>query len=62
MYDDAFAMRACACAIDLVLGKGGFGIVYLAFDTRLERLVALKEFMPQSLAARVRAILDERVA
>ncbi|MEO8835440.1 MAG: serine/threonine-protein kinase, partial [Caldimonas sp.] len=35
-----------------VLGVGGFGIVYLAKDHSLERDVALKEYMPASLAAR----------
>ena len=35
-----------------VLGIGGFGIVYLAFDHSLERLVAFKEFMPAALACR----------
>ncbi len=35
-----------------VLGVGGFGIVYLAQDHSLERQVALKEYMPASLAAR----------
>jgi serine/threonine protein kinase len=35
-----------------VLGVGGFGIVYLAFDHALEREVAVKEYMPSSLVGR----------
>jgi serine/threonine protein kinase len=35
-----------------VVGVGGFGIVYLAYDRSLDRDIALKEYMPSSFAAR----------
>ncbi|RZI86812.1 MAG: serine/threonine protein kinase [Rubrivivax sp.] len=34
------------------IGEGGFSIVYLAQDQSLDRRVALKEYMPASIAAR----------
>ena len=38
--------------IQEVIGGGGFGIVYRAWDHQLERTIAIKEYMPVSLAVR----------
>jgi hypothetical protein len=39
--------------IERALGVGGHSIVYLARDTRLDRRVALKEYLPATLATRL---------
>jgi hypothetical protein len=55
--DDGLALpngtRLAEFEITQRIGEGGFSIVYLARDRSLERTVALKEYMPASLAARV---------
>jgi TonB family protein len=38
--------------IGRLLGHGGFGLTYLAQDTNLNSLVAIKEFLPQEFAVR----------
>ncbi len=38
--------------IESVLGRGGFGITYLATDTNLGQLVAIKEYLPHDFATR----------
>ncbi len=35
-----------------VLGVGGFGITYIGYDAELERVVAIKEFLPSMFATR----------
>jgi serine/threonine protein kinase len=42
-----------------IVGEGGFGTVYLAFDHSLQRTIALKEYLPPALASRG---ADEQVA
>jgi TPR repeat protein/serine/threonine protein kinase/parvulin-like peptidyl-prolyl isomerase len=39
--------------IEAVLGKGGFGITYLAVDLQLGKRVAIKELLPDTIATRV---------
>ncbi len=35
-----------------VVGEGGFGIVYLAYEATLDRTVAIKEYLPSAIAGR----------
>lgn len=39
--------------IGKVLGKGGFGVTYLAWDLKAEQKTAIKEYMPDTLSYRI---------
>lgn len=38
--------------IERIIGQGGFGITYLAYDMQLDRYVAIKEFFPREYCGR----------
>ena len=41
--------------LDAVLGAGGFGITYRAYDANLDKFVAIKEYLPVEFATRTAA-------
>ncbi len=58
MPEEAYHLNPCTIlnaryVIGKVLGFGGFGIIYMALDLKLSRIVAIKEFFPTSLVSRV---------
>ncbi|SOD30759.1 Serine/threonine protein kinase [Variovorax sp. YR752] len=44
--------RLAEFEVTRVIGQGGFGVVYEAWDHTLERVVAIKEYLPTSLSTR----------
>ncbi|RZL65907.1 MAG: DUF4384 domain-containing protein [Variovorax sp.] len=48
----AVGSRLAEFEITRAIGQGGFGVVYEAWDHTLERVVAVKEYLPTSLSTR----------
>ncbi len=48
----AIGTRVAEFEMTRLIGQGGFGVVYEAWDHTLERTVAIKEYMPTALANR----------
>jgi len=44
--------RLAEFEVTRIIGQGGFGVVYEAWDPTLERVVAIKEYLPSSLSTR----------
>lgn len=56
--EEAYHLNPCTILnaryiVGKVLGFGGFGVIYMALDLKLSRIVAIKEFFPTSLVSRV---------
>ena len=54
IHRDALPKNYCILwyEIQSVLGQGGFGVTYLAWDKNLEQTVAIKEYLPSDLSIR----------
>ena len=48
----AVGSRLAEFEVTRIVGQGGFGVVYEAWDPILERVVAIKEYLPTALSAR----------
>ena len=48
--------------IGKVMGKGGFGITYLGYDLRMEKIIAVKEYYPNGIAYRSQSGTEVLVA